>query len=469
MKIIKRSGLSIPAEYKNERFYIEIKEHLERKTRAYGNSVMQINTFYLESEKFLLIPRNFPLQNYLSTYNYEIEDHRHDGQIINIEHNITPRSTVQEKAIDYLMNNENGILQLGPGVGKTVITIYMIAERKRKSLILVHRDPLAEQWKNRLLQFTNIKEDEIARLTSATFEEDLQKSIIISTTQTFLSLLKRQRKNFLIKLNEANIGIFVGDEVHTSVGAPTFSECSIHMPSKYTYGLSATPYRFDGHSDIIEYHLGEIFIDDDSEGTMDAKVTVFLLDYEIDIPRRTMYVRWGGEFQRSRYLNLMRKSKPFVDAVRGLLTTLSKDRDFICVAERIKLIEDLHKWLPSKSKSMFCGKGGLETLDSQHTFATPGKIRDGIDAPWKDTVIMTSPIANIEQLVGRVTRTNKNKKFPVIVDMVDFGCKDISRTYHQRLKYYNKKEWEVQYIKYENKNLTFIDENIALSIIRGKI
>jgi len=465
MDILKRSGILIPTTHRNTRSYVNVKEKLERRTRGYGNSAMTINVFYLESEKFLLIPRNFPLQNYFS--NIEIHDHRHHGQPIEINHNITPRGEVQERAIRYMMSHEDGILQLAPGVGKTVITIYMIAKRKVKSLILVHRDPLAIQWKNRLLQFTDIKEEDIARLSSSTFKEDLDKPIIISTTQTFLSLLKRKRKDFLIKLNEANIGIFVGDEVHTTVGAPTFSECSIHIPSKYTYGLSATPYRYDGNGDIIEYHLGEVFSDDDIQGTMDARVTVVMLDYQIDTPYRTQYIRYGGEFQRARYLNLIKKSKPFVEVVRGLLRRFKDDRQTICIAERINLIEELHKWMPSTSKAMFCGKGGLETLDSQHTFATPGKCRDGVDAPWKDTVIMTSPISNIEQLTGRVIRAKKNKKTPIIIDMVDYGCENISQTFYIRKKFYLKKGWRIQYVLYKDGKLKQIDENVASAIIEG--
>jgi len=465
MDILKRSGILIPTKHRNTEAYVRIKEKLERRTRSYGNSAMIINVFYLESEKFLLIPRNFPLQKYMLSY--EIHDHRHHGEIININHNITPRGEVQERAIDYIMNHEDGILQLAPGVGKTVITIYMIAERKRKSLILVHRDPLAKQWRNRFKQFTDLQDDDIARLSSATFKDDLDKPIIIATTQTFLSLLKRKRKDFLIKLNEANIGIFVGDEVHTTVGAPTFSECSIHMPSKYTYGLSATPYRYDGNADIIEYHLGEVFSDDDTQGTMKPRITVIILDYQIDTPRRTKYIRWGGEFQRARYLNLIKKSKPFVEVVRGILGRFKDDRQTICIAERIKLIDELYDWMPATSKAKFCGSGGLKTLDSQHTFATPGKCRDGVDAPWKDTMIMTSPISNIEQLAGRVTRINEDKNTPVIVDMVDYGCSDISRTFHRRKEFYESKQWKVQYVLYMDGKLKQIDEDIALSIIRG--
>jgi superfamily II DNA or RNA helicase len=468
MKLIKRSGLLISSEYKNTLPYVQIKEHLQRITKAYGNSTITTNIFYLESDKFLLLPRNFPIHKFVPQSEIEIQDSRHNGSSIDIVHNIIPRGDVQQIAIDYLMNNEDGVLQLAPGVGKTVITIYMIAERKLKSLILVHRDSLADQWRDRIVSFTNLNDDDIARLTSSTFENDLQKPIIIATTQTFLSLLKRKRKDFLIKINEANIGIFVADEVHTSVGAPTFSECSIHIPSKYTYGLSATPYRYDGNADIIEYHLGPVFSDDDTQGTMDAKVTVILLDYQIDTPYRTKYIRFAGEFQRARYLNLLKKSTPFRDVLRGLLGHLKTDREFICIVERINLINELYDDLQSDSKSKFCSDAKLETLNFKHTFATPGKCRDGIDAPWKDAVIMTSPISNIEQLAGRVTRVNKNKKSPIIIDMVDYGCRDISRTFFKRKDFYEKKGWEIQYVLYLNKNIANIEKEVALPIIKGE-
>ena len=124
--------------------------------------------------------------------------------------------------------------------------------------------------------------------------------------------------------------------------------------------------------------------------------------------------------------------------------------------------------MPSTSKSKFCGTAKLDTLDYKHTFATPGKCRDGVDAPWKDTVIMTSPISNIEQLTGRVTRSYENKNTPVIIDMVDYGCRDISRTFHTRKEFYGKKNWKVQYVLYLNGKLKQIDEDIALSIIKGE-
>lgn len=465
MDIIKKSGLLISKEHEGEEFYKKIIDELTRRNKAYQTSNYIVNTFYLESEKFLLIPRMFPIDEYQFC---QIDNYQHEGDDINITHNITPRSETQKLAIQHMLDNDSAILQLLPGVGKTVISIYMIAERKKKSLILVHRDSLGDQWRDRFLQFTNLNKDDIARVSSSTFKGDLQKPIVISTVQTFISLLKRNRKEFLCALNDANIGIFIADEVHTSVGAPTFSECSIHIPAKCTYGLSATPYRADGNADIIEYHLGKIFSDDDITGTMSAKVTVLLVDYQIDTPTRWKYIHWGGEFQRARYLNLIKKSKPFLLAIKGLLKRLKKDKNMIVMLERIKLIEELYNWLDHESKSKFCGSAKLDTLDSQITFTTPGKCRDGIDAPWKDCLIMSSPISNIEQLTGRVIRTKEGKQTPVIIDMVDYGCTYISNTFRNRNKYYKKKNWEINYILLKNNILYNIDEEKVFNIIRGE-
>jgi superfamily II DNA or RNA helicase len=234
-------------------------------------------------------------------------------------------------------------------------------------------------------------------------------------------------------------------------------------------GLSATPKRYDGNGDIIELHLGPIFADSDLEGTMEAKITVLLLDYEIDTPRRYQYVHWGGSFQRARYLNMMRKSKPFIRAIRGLLSRLKDDRNLLCMVERIKLIDDLYNWAPSNSKGKFCGVGTkMEELDKQITFSTPGKGRDGIDAPWKDCVIMTSPISNIEQLIGRVLRTKAGKKTPIVIDMVDYGSRDIKRTFYTRQKFYEKKRWPVQYLFLKDGKLRKVDQSTALNILEGR-
>ena len=462
--IIKCSGLLIPLDkYKNTDEYIKIKEFLTRRTKDYNTDTYTTNKFYMESDNYLTIPRNFPLTEYIHSPN--IKEYSHTGKDINITHNITPRNKVQEDAIYYLMNNDNGILQLLPGVGKTVISIYMIAERKKRTMILVHKNGLADQWKDRLLTFTDLEEPDISRLTSASYEDDLTKPVIITTAQTFISLIKRKYNDFLTSLYTANIGVFIADEVHTSVGAPTFSQCSINIPAKYTYGLSATPYRQDGNEDIIKYHLGEIFKSDDTEGTMKPNVTFIFTDYKIDIRSRYRYLYWGGSFQKSRYLTQMNKSIIFLTLIKNLLLKFKDNRKSLCMLERIKIIDKLYDWMPTENKSKFCGSAKLDVLTKDLTLTTPGKCRDGIDAPWKDSLIMTSPISNIEQVAGRITRTMEGKQTPIIIDIVDYGSKPISSSYFNRRNFYQNKEWKVQYLLYKDNKLKIIDDQVAHELL----
>lgn len=459
------SGIVIPKKYIRERFYSEIRAKLTRRTKDYNSSDYTVNYFYLENDKSLLIPRFFPIDKYIK--NYKIIDKRKNGKDIKIKHNIIPRNSLQESAIEYMLKNENGIIELQPGVGKTIISIFIISERKKKSLIIVHRDSLVDQWINKFLKFTNIKDD-ISRLKSSTFKKDLEKSIIILSSQTFVSLLKRNRDLFLNELYKANIGIFIGDEIHTTVGAPTFSECSMHIPSKITFGLSATPYRTDGNTDIMKFHLGETFSDEDTSGTMTPKITIILNNFKINTPNRHKYLYWGGDFQRSRYLNLIKKSKSFMEISKTLLIKLKINRQILFVCERIKLIDELYDWLESNSKSKFIAKTKNEELEKQITFSTPGKVRDGVDAISKDTLIMTSPILNISQICGRILRIKEGKLDPSVIDIVDIGCKRISNTLYKRLDFYHKKEWEIQFILIDdNMKKHIIEEFEALNIING--
>ena len=473
--ILKRtSGICIPRELENEIFYKNIKDNLTRRFKDYNTSTFTLHNFFVEDSKILKIPRFFPIWDYVSC---KIENKFNSGEDIKINHNITLRDELQKNIVSYLLENNRGIIQASPGSGKTVTGVFAVAERKKKTFILVHRDSLADQWKGPgldkpqgFLAFTDLNESDVVRLTSANFEDALKKPIIICTDQTFISLLRRHRARFLIALNQANIGIFIADEVHTTVGAPTFAECSIHIPTPISFGFSATPYRYDGNSDVIEYHLGEVFEPEGEASVMDARVTIMLLDYGISSSKSRAYVYWGGRFQRARYLNLMKKSEMLMKTSKALLSKFICDnRKIIYVSERIKHIEELFKWAPTSDKSKFIGSEKINVLDKQLTYATPAKIRDGVDIPKKDCLIMSSPISNIEQMAGRIIRISDNKEEPIIIDMVDIGEKEMSKTLFSRVSYYEKKKWKIKYILLNKDGGTReISKDNAIEIIRGE-
>lgn len=445
LKFKRLSTLVIPRIYENTTWFWQITEALIRISRQYRSKESTQTVFYYMSDKNLYIPRFFPINDYVQC---EIEDQSLGGETIDIETNIKPRDEVQIRAIQHMLKNPNATMQLEPGVGKTVISIYVVGELKKKTLVLVHRDSLVEQWRDRFEQFTNISKDNISTLSSKTFEKDLKKPIIISTVQTFLSILKNSRNEFLQEIYKANIGIFIADEVHTTVGAKTFSECSAQMPAKYVYGLSATPYRLDGNGDIILYHLGPIYTDENSGSTVPAKVTVILFNSGLKKQKTNAYINFGGIFRKERYLNKLCSSKSFEFVCKFILDRMVKqNKNIVFVGERIdKMLSNIYEWTTFQDKAMFIAGIKNEVLTKQLIFTTPNKMRDGVDAPWKDCLIMTSPIGNISQMCGRVTRAYKNKDYTTIIDMCDLDYYDISKTLRARLTYYENKNWETQFI-----------------------
>jgi len=472
------SGIVIQKSFydENPQLYESVKNSLTRIVKDERYSISRVLKFYTEGNKSLKIPRFFPIQNYIS--NCIVEDLTLQGEDIKINHDIQLRDELQKNIVKFYLNNNCGVIQAPPGSGKTVVSILAVSKIKKKTLILVHRSSLKDQWKGPgtidrkqgFLAYTDLNESDIGILDSGSYEKSLNKPIIISTDQAFISLLKKQREKFLRNLNEAGIGMLISDECHTTVGAPTFSECSIHIPAKRVYGLSATPYRYDGNGDIINYHLGEVFIPEGEASVMSAKVIVLLFNYGICSSKSRAYVYWGGYFQKARYLNLLKKSEMFLNVCKSILNkNISEDRNLIFVAERIKLIELLYKWLPVSDKSMFTGNANISYADNKFVFSTPQKIRDGVDIPTKDSLILTSPISNIEQMCGRIVRTSNDKKEPIIIDMVDIDDQNISSTFLNRLNYYKKKEWDIQFILINNDgNKIKLNEEKTLEIILNK-
>ena len=140
MQLRRTSGILIPRKYENEDFYVKIKEELLRYAKDYGTSVLRPIRFFEETERNLVVPRYFPVHKYIPEHVKIVNDIK-PSEKINIKHNISPRNEVQERAIKYMMTHDRGIIQLQPGTGKTVISIYMICEKNKKTFILVHRDP----------------------------------------------------------------------------------------------------------------------------------------------------------------------------------------------------------------------------------------------------------------------------------------------------------------------------------------
>jgi len=462
MKIVRYGSLKISKI--DKRLCGILKESLTRTIKQYNKSVIETISFYKEDDNFLYIPRFYPLDNWMM--NCQIIDEQDEGLDINIECNIKPRNEIQEKAIDYMVSHNKGIINLNTGEGKTVVAIAAIAEIKKKTLILLHRTNLVGQWVTRIEEFTNMKfGEDIGILKNSKIHESFSNSIVIATVQSLMSALDKRKSEIINELRDAKFGVLISDELHVTTGAKKFSDCALFIPAKKVFGLSATPYRHDGTSDILTYHLGPIYKPEGDSGIMDAKVTVILFDFGF-LPKSKKYIYWGDSFQRSRYLNLLKKSESLSKVCMGLLDKFKKDKSVFLIAERIKFIEILYEKFNYDNKNTFIQKDKNDNLKNQFIFATPGKLRDGIDVPDKDTLILTSPIGNIQQICGRILRVDENKETPIVIDLVDIGCPDISSTLYYRLKFYKSKNWNIQFIYINNGKMIPIKENDIKELLK---
>jgi superfamily II DNA or RNA helicase len=459
MKIIRSSALLIPIS--NNQYIDKIKNHLTRTFKEYNSEGKNITiNFYIETKNFLIIPRNFPLHNFINE-KIEIEDKTNLGKEINIKHNIEIRDPLQEECCRWFMNNKMGILHAGTGCGKTVMTIKSICEKGRKTLILVYKTNLIDQWRKEFIKFTDIPENDwkskISILKSSSYKQDLEKDIILCTNQTFISLVKREENNFIQAVRNAQIGLLVGDEVHTSIGAPTFGLCSLYVPAKETFGLTATPFRYDGCHDIMKYHLGEIYTPINKPTTMEPKIMVIYFDHEVASGKTKRYIYWGGKFNRSRYLNMMYKSKIYIDLCLFLINkSFENKRNMLFMHSRIKVLKKLIEEckIPKDQIGIFIETASLDEIKKPFVFSTFTKSRDGIDIPPCDLIILGNTIGNIEQAIGRSLRIKEGKQQPVVVDLVDIGCDDISNRFPNRKNYYKTKGYKVDEFTFNGKEIS---------------
>jgi len=457
MDLIRSSGLLIPLnEFRFHPSCIHVKGHLTRTFKDYNSEESTITfRFYIQSDKYLVVPRFFPFQNYFSQF-FHITDKREDGKDVNIRYSIKPKDDFQEECLSWFSRNSRGILHAGTGSGKTIMAIKTICDKGKKAIIFVHKVSLVKQWYERFESFTDVvSKNNISILKSESYEKDLLKDIIITTNQTFLSLVKRKRYDFLKVLRNSGIGTLFGDEVHTTVGAPSFSLCSLYVSAKNTFGLTATPYRYDGCHDVIKYHLGEIYKPTLQPSTMKPKIMVIFFDHRVAYGKTEYYIYWQGKFSRSRYLNMMYKSDAYINLCLTLIRrAVNNNRYMLFLHDRIRTLEKLIDMAEINEENVgrFYRSAPLNETEKPFIFATPGKCRDGIDIPPCDLLIMGNSIGNAEQAIGRIVREMKGKEQPIVIDLVDTGCEDMLNRYSSRRNLYDRESWEVEEYEFNENN-----------------
>ncbi len=356
----------------------------------------------------------------------------------------------QLEAAKELVENDCGILSAATGFGKTVIASWIIAARKVNTLVIVHRQPLIDQWKEQLSSFLSI--NSVGQVGGG--KSQSTKKIDIATIQ---SLYRKGNVNEIIK----NYGQVIVDECH-HVSAFSFEQVLKQVRAQYVLGLTATPIRKDGHHPIMAMQCGPI-----RYRVTDKEQSELRPFRHILYPRETGFALPSGATETniaSIFRLLIEDEERNTLIFDDVLKALDKGRSPLLLTERVQHLQYFEKKFKGFVKHVVTLSGGnginkqravFEQLkkipDNQEriVIATGRFIGEGFNDSRFDTLFLTLPISwkgTLQQYAGRLHRNHKGKQIVQIYDYVDNEVPVLNRMFSRRLKGYRALGYEMKTI-----------------------
>ena len=410
------SGYTIvKSEYTTKRIK-EIKDELFVKPYTFNKNANKEVGFqvYMESPKKLYLPRFYGLKNFGTPDVDKIVD---GDDVENLNFNGDLRS--EQKPIEeiYLKNayeRGGGIISIRCGGGKTVLALHISSVLKKKTIVVVHKDFLMTQWRDRILEF--LPQAKIGKIQQDTVDIE-GKDIVLAMVQS-LSMKEYEEGTF------DSFGLAIFDECH-HLGAETFSKCMAKVASTYMLGLSATPKRKDGLSKVFEWFIGDIVYLQEKKNEDYAEVQLIDCDFQ-DEKYNKEEVNFRKEPCMPKMVNNICEYLPRTELMIDLILKYRKEgRNVLILTDRRGHLELIYKMLEGQSRGFYVG--GMkpdqlrESQEKDIILATFSMAAEGMDIPKLDTVILGSPKSDVEQSVGRVFRKKAcDREFhPLIIDLQD--------------------------------------------------
>lgn len=339
-------------------------------------------------------------------------DRRPDPVRANIRFNGKLRDeTRQNEALDLFNGTESGgVLSLPCGYGKTTVALAIAGRLGVRTMIVVHKEFLANQWRERIQQFC--PGATVGIVQGDRFE--LECDFVIAMIQTMC-----QREHPVGAFE--SIGLLIVDEAH-HIGAPAFSQFMFKLCPKYTLGLTATPERKDGLTRILYWFLGPSFLTIERQNQQHVQVNKLMFDCEEF--NSGPPVNRLGKVSLVDIVNLLvgldKRNKLILDTVE---TCRAQDRRILILTDRRGHCFELAEAI--KGSGLYIGGMKEKDLDEssrcQVIIATFSQAHEGLDIPCLDTVILATPHSDVKQAVGRILReTHGKQNNPVIYDIVDY-------------------------------------------------
>jgi superfamily II DNA or RNA helicase len=324
----------------------------------------------------------------------------------------------------------------------TVMGINIISQLKKKTLVIVHKEFLMNQWIERINQF--LPNAKIGKIQGQVIDIE-DKDIVIGMLQS-LSMKEYPSSMF------ESFGFTIVDEVH-HISSEVFSCALFKIVTKYMLGLSATMERKDGTTKIFKMFLGDIVYKGKREKEHD--VVVRGISYKVnDDEFNEVKLDYRGNPQFSTMItklcNYNHRSEFILTILKDLLIENSNQQVMILAHNKclLKYFYDAisNRYTDYGSVGYYVGGMKESALKESETkkiiIATYSMASEALDIKTLTTLIMATPKTDIQQSIGRILREKHSN--PIVVDIID-DHDLFQKQWIKRKSFYKKEDYKIIY------------------------
>uniref|UniRef100_A0A6C0LBA0 Helicase ATP-binding domain-containing protein n=1 Tax=viral metagenome TaxID=1070528 RepID=A0A6C0LBA0_9ZZZZ len=442
-----QKGYSIPKKSITVEQQYFIRQELTIKPFVQGSPAAQTVTFpaYRESANKFYVPRYFGEEH----FGLAEESKICPGQTISLSFAGELRDNqkpVVKAYLDHVTKYENnnnsvgggGLLELPCAYGKTILSLYIISQLSVKTLIIVHKEFLLNQWIERIQQF--LPSARVGRIQGQIVDIE-NKDIVIGMLQS-LSMKDYHETTFQC------FGLTIIDEVH-HISSEVFSCALFKIVTRYMLGLSATMNRKDGTTKVFKMFLGPVVYkgkrDDEHDVTVraieyranDEDFNSITLDFRGNVQYSTMISKLCAYNHRTEFILRVLKDMMLENAEQQIMV-LAHNKNIL------KYIHDAIKTREFATVGYYVGgmkEAALKDSEQkQIIIATYSMAAEALDIKTLTTLIMATPKTDIEQAVGRILREKHSK--PIVVDIID-AHDPFQSQWTKRKAFYKKQNYKI--------------------------
>jgi len=437
--------------YLGKKGYSLLKSNLTEKEHAFIRNELTVKAYipkspvqpdpfslYRESPNKFYVPRYFGQDNFGDFSENKLSM----GDNIDIEFSGELREyqiNIVNKYIHFVKDSGGGLLDVDPGKGKTVMGLYIISKLKKKTLVVVHKSFLLNQWIERIQQF--LPTARVGKIQGQIIDIE-DKDIVIGMLQSL------SQKDYPDNLFDS-FGLSIYDETH-HLGAEVFSRCMMKTITNYTLGLSGTMQRKDGLTKVFKMFLGDV-VHKEKTDTSEHKVIVKSIQYKVDDDEfnEIKYDYRGNPLYStmiSKLCSYNHRSEFIIQVLQNELQQ-NPEQQIMILAHNKSLITYLYKAIEHRNiATVGYYIGGMKEADLKVSegkkviIATYAMASEGLDIKTLTTLIMASPKTDVCQSVGRILRTKHTS--PLVIDIVDSHV-IFEKQWQKRRQYYMKQKYNI--------------------------